>query len=166
MSVAPLLHAAAASAQAAPPWLPVAIIGGFLVIFPLFWLAICRLLALFGWDALAARYRFDGAFPDGTQRFGAASLSIAGRWRWLPVNYNNCTVMVIRPEALYIRVWRIFGVGHPPLKLPWRAITSIEQTSILFFPVRAVTLAGCDKSLLLRGNLATSIESAWQRHRQ
>ena len=158
--------AADVASPPAPAWLPVAILCAFLVIFPIFWMAVCRLLAVFGWSSLADRYRFDGTFPQGGEYFGATSLSIAGRLRWLPVNYNGVVVITIQPDALYIRVWRLFAFGHPPIKLPWAAIEGIDTTTILFMKMHVLTIRGCDKTLLLRGKLATSIVSAWQRYRR
>lgn len=148
-------------ATQAPVWMPVAILAGFCVVFPLFWMLVLRLLAAFGWDALAARYRFDGSFPDGFQGATAASLSISGTM-WMGPNYNNCAVVIIRPEALYVRLWRVLSFGHPPLKIGWDRIERIEPRKLLWASARVLILKGTNRSLLLRGGIGATVEQSWR----
>ena len=163
MMLAPFLHAASTAQDDAPVWLVPAVIAAFLFLFPLFWMAVIRLMALFGWGQLAGLYRYDGSFPDGMQAFRAASFSI-GRGA-LMANYSGVAVIVIRPEGLYIRLWRLFAFGHPPVKLPWTAIESITARKMLVWTSHKLAFKGTSITLLLRGNIGETVEAAWQRHR-
>lgn len=162
-----LSHAASATPAAAAAvdadTLTIAIIiGGTLIAMPILWLGIMRLSSLFGWSGLADKYRFDGEMPTGGQGFTNASMSLSTRF--LPLNYNGCVTMVVAGDALYCRLWRLFSYAHPPLRLPWAVIETIDRQKSLFSTIRVVRVKGCATHLLLRGAMADAVEQAWRTH--
>lgn len=167
MNIAFVLSAAM-SASALPengesPYLTVILLLFFLVVFPLIWIAVFRLMAQFGWASLADRYRFDGIFPPASDGMHAASISI--KKGILPVGYGNCIVLAVRPDGLYLRLWRIMSFGHAPIKLPWAAIESIEGQKRLFSTQYILSLKGTSTTIQLSSAVGERVSAAWQQYR-
>lgn len=104
----------------APPWLVFAIIGGFLVVFPIFWCSIVWLLSRFGgWHRLAARYATDRS-PSG-KRFGTVTGMVGG------TSYRNTLTDHLDDGGFFLEVNPLFRIGHPRLFIPWSDVA--ERTS-------------------------------------
>jgi hypothetical protein len=87
----------------------------FVPFFLLVWCSVCAVLArLGGWHSLARHYRALGK-PNG-KRFGMQS----ARFGW--VDYNGCLSIRVAAEGLYIAMWPMFRLAHPPLLIPWSAL--------------------------------------------
>ncbi|HEX5037309.1 MAG TPA: hypothetical protein VFX30_09155 [bacterium] len=104
-----------------PKYLPFVIIPGFLILFPLFWMAVVFLISrISGWAGMAKRYRLEGGeFPN--RRYGSASIRIANYKGVLRVGHDR--------KGLYLGVNVLFRAGHPNLFIPWRDVTEIRQES-------------------------------------
>jgi hypothetical protein len=88
---------------------------GFLLFFVGLWCLTCALLArVGGWSVLARSYRALGK-PDGRQ-FAMQS----ARFGW--VDYSRCLTVRVAASGLYVVVWPLFRVGHPPLLIPWAVL--------------------------------------------
>ena len=86
---------------------------GALVLFAALWATICVVLSRSGgWHALASHYRATTPFLGTRLRFRSAQL---GGW----VGYNGSLTVGANREGLYLAVWPIFRIGHPPLFVPW-----------------------------------------------
>jgi hypothetical protein len=96
------------------PWL-------FAVVFPLFWSAICLVIArVGGWSQVASEYR-QGDAPDGARwRFQS------GQFGW--ANYNNCLTVGAGARGIHFGVFFLFRPGHPPFEVPWEEISVTEGT--------------------------------------
>jgi len=88
----------------------------FAALFVAIWCGVCLLLSrVSGWDRLSQIY--PGAAPPAGKRFAPMGV-LMGLAR-----YKGCVVCITGPEGLHLSVLRIFQLGHPPLLIPWSAIT-------------------------------------------
>ncbi|MEW4561900.1 hypothetical protein AB1K70_05200 [Bremerella sp. JC770] len=72
-----------------------------------------------GWGSLAKRYPADHAPPGAYYRFRSASFSGIG--------YNNMLTVGICDEGLYLAVFFLFRVAHPPMLLPWSEVIDVHE---------------------------------------
>lgn len=97
-------------------------------LFPVFfigmWVFVLLLVAMLGgWSRLAEYYRTQTRFEGQTWRFRS------GRFGW--AGYNGCLTLGANHEGLYLAVFPLFRVGHPPLFIPWYDITTTEKKGFL-----------------------------------
>lgn len=97
----------------------------FPVIFVTCWCLICLMIShLGGWSRLAKKY------PSHSQasgkRFSMTSASVGG------ANYNNCLTIHTNETGVYLSVWPIFRLAHPPLFIPWSEINHPKEKRVLW----------------------------------
>ena len=110
---------------------------GFLVGFPLLWIAIGFLLSrVSGWASLATYYATDTK-PEG-ERYGSQSMSL-GFSRFLMASYGNCITFHISETHLYLRPMILFRMGHKMLAIPLDHIQTAPG-SILSFNVMNIKI--------------------------
>lgn len=125
---------ASSSATDAPGWLIFAIIGGFIVSFPLLWCFIVWMLSeVGGWRSLARRYSA-GCRPV----IGESHGRVSGRVGW--VNYNRVLTLHFTPEGFFLEVMPIFRISHPRLFIPWSAITERSPMQIFWWKVERLSI--------------------------
>lgn len=91
------------------------------LIFIFCWGSLSILIAkLSGWARLARQYRND-ARRDGIRFY----FQSAGMRFW--TNYGGCLTIGVQRTGLYLAVWFLFRLGHPPLVIPWHDITMTER---------------------------------------
>lgn len=94
------------------------------LLFPVVWCAMCYGLGRFsGWARLAERFQAPGRFEGPTSPFCSANMG-AG---FQPVNYGTCLTLGADASGLYLDVFPLFRVGHPPLLIPWREVRVGER---------------------------------------
>jgi hypothetical protein len=104
------------NANSDPEWLPFAIIGGFLIVFPLFWCGVVRLLSeVGGWQRLARRYVAGDLAVTGERFRGVTGLVGA-------VSYRSVLTLHFNADGFFIEVMPFFRIGHPRLFIPWSEI--------------------------------------------
>lgn len=106
-----------------------------------------------GWDSLAERYRSSEPFTGATWSFQP------GQFRWL-ISYNNCLTIGANPNGLFLSIFPLFRIAHPPLLIPWREI-SVSRKKVLW--VRQVQLFLGDElkiPLTVRDRLAHKLQDA------
>jgi hypothetical protein len=85
------------------------------------WIALSILIAqLSGWARLARHYRADAPLDGDRFHFQSAGMRFG-------TNYNGCLTIGVDRKGLYLAVWFLFRIGHPPLLVPWRDITMTER---------------------------------------
>lgn len=89
------------------------------------WCGVLFILSMCGWHELAE------SFPAPSERSGKRFAIQSGKVGW--VSYNICLTIYASTEGLYLSVWPIFRIGHPPLFLPWKAIHNPTFKRILWF---------------------------------
>lgn len=106
----------------------------FLVGFPLFWIAICWVIALLGeWHALARTYVSEAPFEGVTFHMRSGRLGFS--------NYNGVLNVGINHHGMRLAVFPLFRVGHPPLFIPWQHIDA-QLGRVLFFETVEFTFRG------------------------
>jgi hypothetical protein len=103
-----------------------AIIGGFLVVFPLFWMAVVFLVSrVGGWAGLAKLYAAE--MPPRGDAFAmcTARLNMMG-------NYRNSLNLTVSSSGIHMQPLFIFSVGHEPLFIPWSAVSELNDRKGMF----------------------------------
>ena len=112
-----------------PQWLWFLIPIGFVA----FWCAICGVISLAGWSQLAPSFRAENINDVGPlQSF--QSMDVGG------ARYSGAIVAGAWSAGLYLRVWPIFRVGHPPLLIPWSAIGPLQEQKMWWSQVWICTV--------------------------
>jgi hypothetical protein len=97
----------------------------FPVFFVAMWVFVTFLISrLGGWSRLTPHYQ--AHFPFSGKRWSMRS----GRMGW--ANYNGCLTVGGNFEGMYLAVFPLFRVGHPPLLIPWDEITTSTSKSFWF----------------------------------
>jgi hypothetical protein len=122
------------------------------------WVGIWMVGAVFlsqvgGWAALAREYRCQEAFPETRWRFQQA------QFRWC-IGYNNCVNFGADPRGLYISVFPLFRVAHPPLFIPWRETSVSRRKSWWVKKVRFQLGRKLQIPVNIRERLAQKLQSA------
>ncbi len=100
----------------------------FLLVFPIMWCVVCRLLShIGGWARLAEVYE-DDARPAGDARsMCSGKIGI--------VNYSSCLTIGVSDSGLRLSVMLPFRVGHPPILIPWSDFHHVAEKRVMFlFP--------------------------------
>ena len=66
----------------------------------------------------------------------------SGGMRW-GTNYVACLTIGANREGLFLAVFPIFRVGHPPLFIPWNDISTEDRNQRGFFPAVKVLFRKC-----------------------
>lgn len=128
-----------------PIYLILAIILGFMFIFPLFWMGITFLIGqLSGWGHLASRFQTNQIFPDNTKHFQYGRMGFS--------NYNGTLRVGLSREGLFLGVFWMFRVGHPDLFIPWSEISEITPQETWFFgKVYHLKISSTNSTITLSG---------------
>ena len=107
----------------------------FVIYFIALWALVSYLVGLLsGWIALSRRFRDSGAFYSYQWPFQSV------RMRTLWGNYNNCASFGADEAGLYMAVFPLFRIGHPPLFIPWSEIRVLSGNRGLIFKKRKLLL--------------------------
>ena len=118
----------------APAWLVFAIIGGFIIVFPLFWCGIVWLLShLSGWQTLA-RHHLAGERTVAGQRHDSVTGMVG------TVSYRHVLTVHLQEEGFFIEPFVLFRIGHPRLFIPWREISSRSARSVLWWQAERLAI--------------------------
>ncbi len=101
----------------------------FPILFIILWIGICFLLSLIsGWWALSKNYRANYPFSGKKLRMKSATM----RWG---TNYGGCLTIGANREGLYLAIFPIFRINHPPLFIPWNDISTETGKQFVFFNI-------------------------------
>jgi len=128
----------------------------FALFFCAVWALACFVIGLIsGWNVLSNRFSFSkGTFHGETWPFRSA------RMRFL-AHYGNCLSIGADESGLYMSVFPIFRIGHPPLLIPWAEIAVLPGETGLIFKQRTLHL-GRQEVIPLRisASLAETLQRA------
>ncbi len=112
----------------APSWLIFAIVGGFFVIFPLFWCFVVWLIShVGGWQRLAKRYK------AGEYRVVTGDLHKGVQGMVGIANYKGTLTLHFNAEGFFMEVMPLFKIGHPRLFIPWSEISARKDSNLLWW---------------------------------
>ncbi len=86
-----------------------------LVLFPLFWVLVLWLIAEFGWAKIARRYPLRGTYHGPVSTFESGVIGYGAR-------YNGVLAVGWGEQGLFLHVFVLFRIHHPPLLIPWEEI--------------------------------------------
>ena len=117
-------------------------------------------LSMFGgWFALARKFRCENEFEGKKFRFCSAYMRFF-------CHYGSVLTLGTASTGLYMAIFPIFRVGHPPLLIPWSEVTVLKgETGIVF--KRRRLLLGREESIplsisnSLAEDLRTAAGQAW-----
>lgn len=75
-----------------------------------------------GWAKLAGHFRAAGAPPGQLLYMQSGQLN--------STRYNNILSISITPQGLYLKVFPLFRLGHPPLLIPWSAFSPKRRSKL------------------------------------
>ena len=134
----------------------------FLPLFVLGWCAVCAFLSLKGgWHTLSQLYSARNRLPSEIFRFASMGLGLG----YFPVGYGSCLTIQVGTEGIGLSILPLFRILHPPLFIPWSAVSDCKQEKFWFLTHRALYLAEPKTRLLFRGRVAAAVSNYWERHR-
>ena len=114
----------------------VAVFGGFLIGFPLFWMAIAYLISrLSGWSELARDYPAEK--PASGETFSWCS----ARLRPL-TNYSGCLNVTVSAGGIHLQTFWIYRPGHEPIFIPWDALYGFRVNTYFLSSSATLTVRG------------------------
>lgn len=106
-----------------PWWGVAAIVLAFLVVFPLWWSLVVWLIGS-GWRSIAA------AFPE-LMPPDASAKSFSCQSGHVSARYSGVLNIALSRSHLHLRTLKIFSPGHPPIAIPWHALSNLEKCGFL-----------------------------------
>lgn len=117
-----------------PDWLIFAIIGGFLVVFPVFWCCVVWMLSrMSGWHTLAKRHAAGSRPMEGTCVGGVTGM-VGG------VSYRSTLTLHFNPDGFFLEVMPLFKPGHQRLFIPWSEVTARVPFRVLWWKAEKLTI--------------------------
>lgn len=121
-------------------YLPIIIIVGFLIVFPIFWCAIVFLVGLIGgWQNLAGQYSthltYNTSISDAVARFSGESMEIG-----FMGNYRSTTNIALFVDGILLSQGFLFKFGHPPMFIPKSEIQGMKWQKHFFRDCLFLTL--------------------------
>ena len=114
----------------------------FVAFFLAAWVAVTVFLAvLSGWPSLARRFRTETRPPGAPMRGQVSRIGL--------VTERNVTGLVVSDRGLYLWTLWPFRLLRPPLLIPWSAIRSVRERSVLWMPTYVVDV-GAPVEIALR----------------
>lgn len=100
-------------------------------IYPIFFVTLWCVVSycisfLSGWHALIQRFRAQTEPYGDVKSVGPFFYSVRMRYK---ANYNSAIRLSVASDALYVSVFFLIRVGHPPLAIPWSEIKFRRSTS-------------------------------------
>jgi len=128
------------------------------------WILATGLISLLGgWHATADRYGAPDGFevaPEQRLRFRSVLLR---RLPLFPARYRGCVTISLTPVALHLAVLAVLRFRHPPLLIPWTAITGCEEGSALGFRWTDVEVRDADPIFRFYGSTGDAVAREWRR---
>lgn len=104
------------------------VIVGYVILAPLFWIAIVWLISrMSGWARLARQYPATGPVAGHVFRWCSAQLRMFSR-------YSFSLVVTVSESGIHLQPIVFFKFGHDPIFLPWESIDRLERQRSPLFP--------------------------------
>ncbi|MEM7427713.1 MAG: hypothetical protein AAF441_16595 [Pseudomonadota bacterium] len=120
------------------PLIVVLAVAGFLIVFPLFWMAITWLVSTVGgWSVLAEQYPASEPLTGETFSWRSVRLGFFG-------SYSNCMRVTISGRGLYLQPLFVYRFGHRPVFIPWEAVAAMHINLFGIFSAADLSISGKD----------------------
>ena len=118
-------------------------VGGFILIFPLFWMAILWIIATVGgWKKLAGSYAADA--PASGVSFNMASARLG-----LFTSYSHSLRVTVSSTGIHLQPFILMRTGHAPLFIPWDAVSRLKLRRFSLFSSAHISIMDMnDRSLI------------------
>jgi hypothetical protein len=98
----------------------------FFISFVFLWLVVGFIVAqLSGWAELASHYRSTNPFEGQRLRFRSSKMR-------LNMQYNGCLTVGLSQQGMYLALLFLFRIGHPPLVIPWKDISTTTGKTLFW----------------------------------
>jgi hypothetical protein len=139
-----------------------AVFYSFAALFVGLWLlAGCLLSLVGGWHALAKLYRSDA--ENSGKRFPGATMVVGPGV--VTLNYRSCMVIRVDPAGLFLSVFLPFRFFHPPLLIPWNAVSDCRRERFWLMRCTRIELIEPELQLGFLSKAGDEIYRVWQQHR-
>jgi hypothetical protein len=128
----------------------------FAIFFFALWALVSFIISMAsGWNVLSRRfYCAKGTFRGETRTFQSARMGFL-------TNYGSCLSIGADQSGLYMSIFPIFRLGHPPLLIPWGEITVLPGETGLIFKQRTFSLGRQEAiSLRISASLVETLQQA------
>lgn len=107
-------------------WLFLLIPLAFLIIFPLIWCGVVKLLSVVsGWAALARQFPA-GERPVSGEEHRRVTAMVGS------VSYKRSLTLHLAADGLFVETGKLFSIGHPRLFIPWSAVRRREPVRLFW----------------------------------
>lgn len=120
------------------------------------WCLVVKVLAMSGWQRLATHYQVDRLPAVPMFRLGQASVG--------GIRYRGAMQAGASAEGLSLKTGFPFGIGHPPLLIPWSAIGPLQAETSLwmtFYSTEIQTGAGGSLTFTFTSNDLLEAARPW-----
>jgi hypothetical protein len=132
----------------------------FVALFICFWLVMgCLLSLLGGWHSLAKAYRNNAKSSGKSFSFAKMLLGTGS----MPMSYRSCMTIRLDSIGMSLSVFLPFRFFHPPLLIPWNAVSSCRQERFWFMKCTAIELLDPQMQMLFLGKAGKEIYEYWEK---
>ena len=115
-------------------WLFILIPVAFLIVFPLIWCGVIKLMSLVsGWAALARPFAAGDRPVTGEEHQRVTAMLGV-------VSYKRCLTLHLAADGLFIETWRLLSIGHPRLFIPWSAMRKDKPVRVFWLKFQRYTI--------------------------
>ncbi len=147
---------------------------GFTIFFAAMWTGVLHLIAAIGgWSRLARVYPGSALAKSGAgSQGGQAAKGQSYNWVSMQLGwfgqYSSVLTVSVTAQGLHIVPIIFFKIAHPPLLIPWPAITACKTRRLLFahsvvLSVRARDGSSITSITLYGKRLTQDVQDHWQR---
>ncbi len=134
-------------------WTIALLLAAVVVTWLLFWVAVVRLIARFGWRSLAMAYPLDRAAFEGER----ITMQTALLRRW--VSYKKSITFTASREGVMLTIHPFFKFGHAPILLPWSELTITQETRMLMKMIRLEPRRAPQVPILISASLGNRLKN-------
>jgi len=120
---------------------------------------VCFIISARGWGKYVPDYSTEEPAPPQAESASWQSIMIGGGP--MPANYRNAVTVARDGEGIYLKMAAFFRPFHPPLFIPWNAITTVEKKPVIAGHYIAVQVEGLPPLVFFK-KLGEAILADWQ----
>lgn len=111
-----------------------------------------------GWRSLSKLFPPKGRVRARGTRF--SSLSLGGGL--MPMHYASCTSIGVDGQGILLSVFFPFRAGHPPIEIPWDAVSGCVRERFLLTMSTTIHLKGVPWPIKIHGKAGRLVFAGWE----